>query len=125
MSACSHQKREGEVSQTGNETRCPHCGRALTGASPAICDAARRKREYVWGTIPLTIGVLALSTALGLHELWAFLSSIFLGTLAVGFGAYGLRRDGGTLALAGLILGSIAALFMIIVLGIAVAVGDL
>jgi len=132
MSSVSCDNEAREAASESSDKYCPHCGKPLRGRDvgpsrpPALrSDIARAKGEQFWATTPFTLGVLALATALGLHELWAFLSSILLGVLAVGFGAYGLRRDRGSFALSGLVLGAIAATFMLVVLGISVAVRDL
>ena len=119
--------------ETGGDEkqRCPRCGHMLEGDDVAECSprsdytGSVGGRQEFWAVTPITLGVLALATALGLHELWAFLSSIFLGGLAVGFGAFGMRRGFNPFALTGLVLGAIAAVFMLVVVGIAVAVGDL
>jgi hypothetical protein len=124
---------EGEVHGTDpatGERYCPRCGRRLPqeGGSSSCVPAEitpRPKGEQFWATTPFVLGSLALATALGLHEMWAFLSSIFLGSLAVGFGAFGLRRDRGSFALCGLVLGAIAVTFMLVVLGVAIGAGDL
>lgn len=100
--------------------RCPHCGQSL----PA-CDGAGGPGARFWAVTPFVLGILGLVTAISIHELWAFLSSILLGALAMGLGAFGLRRDPGSLALSGLIIGAITVTFMLVVLGIAVTLGDI
>jgi hypothetical protein len=132
MSSVSNGNEARDAASETGEHCCPQCGRPLQGKAidagrrPTLgSDMSRVRGEQFWATTPFTLGVLALATALGLHELWAFLGSIFLGVLAVGFGALGLRRDRGSFALSGLVLGSIAVVFMLVVLGISVAVGDL